>query len=383
MSNGLGDLQYRSYVEKTLVPLLSTQRDMPASYVLVKGDINEVAKETGVAPDMLRRDNEGVIGDERAGGYLIVRQNKDNSMTSSILKKMSQQALPDEAMSAEAVKKTYVIAGYQMPISSVLVNGRTRHFIPGLMNEDRNLWIVPRPIGGITFEEDGDRRQDQPEMIVERFIASLGAQAQEAFARAKEKVIKDKARQWQTLKRLAAEMAEARTTRVSVDVDDPIVKGHVRRLEEVMQAGRVLSFTAYDSKAVHMSSDEEMGLARPADTPQRLFVWQDGDTSNVQRIVSLWFDDLSRLPEFAGITTSDQAQAASPLGGIDLDSKNLILDVNGDKINISFDPAMLEQFRRGDFSGVRPVIISIVPVANINGLLGRQDTRYKEALATV
>jgi hypothetical protein len=70
-------------------------------------------------------------------------------------------------------------------------------------------------------------------------------------------------------------------------------------------------------------------------------------------------------------------------GGIDLNSKNLLLDVNGDKINIKFDGALIEQFKQGDFSGVRPVILNIVPVANMYLLLGMAPGIKEEQLAKV
>ncbi len=61
------------------------------------------------------------------------------------------------------------------------------------------------------------------------------------------------------------------------------------------------------------------------------------------------------------------------VGGIDLNAKNMQMDVNGQKINIHFDPAMVAQFKRGDFSGVRPVIIKITPIQNIMPLLGLKE----------
>ncbi len=57
-------------------------------------------------------------------------------------------------------------------------------------------------------------------------------------------------------------------------------------------------------------------------------------------------------------------------GGIDLNSKNMKMDVDGQTINMRFDPRLIAQFRRGDFSGVRPVIFKITPVFNIMSLMG-------------
>jgi phosphomannomutase len=69
---------------------------------------------------------------------------------------------------------------------------------------------------------------------------------------------------------------------------------------------------------------------------------------------------------------------ASDLGGIDFNAKNLKMGVKGDQINIKFDPAMIEQFKRGDFSGVRPVIINITPLNSIWPVLGLSPVRKEE-----
>jgi len=66
--------------------------------------------------------------------------------------------------------------------------------------------------------------------------------------------------------------------------------------------------------------------------------------------------------------TIDKATLANP-GGIDLNSRNLNMESIGQKVNITFDPAMIVQFKRGDFSGVRIQILDVVPV-NLMPLLG-------------
>jgi hypothetical protein len=60
-----------------------------------------------------------------------------------------------------------------------------------------------------------------------------------------------------------------------------------------------------------------------------------------------------------------QRLVPNPEGGIDFNSKNMQLVVNGDKIDIKFDHALFDQFKRADFSGVNPVIIKISPVLNM------------------
>lgn len=68
----------------------------------------------------------------------------------------------------------------------------------------------------------------------------------------------------------------------------------------------------------------------------------------------------------------------TPTGGIDFNARNMQLDENGQKIDTTFDPAMAAQFRRGDFSGVSPVIIKITPIQNVMPLLGLKETDQRE-----
>jgi len=59
-------------------------------------------------------------------------------------------------------------------------------------------------------------------------------------------------------------------------------------------------------------------------------------------------------------------------GGIDLASKHLNMQSSGQKVNITFDPAMIAQFKRGDFSGVRIQILDVVPIS-LMPLLGLKE----------
>ena len=59
-------------------------------------------------------------------------------------------------------------------------------------------------------------------------------------------------------------------------------------------------------------------------------------------------------------------------GGIDLNSRNLNMESSGQKMNITFDPAMIAQFKRGDFSGVKIQILDVVPIS-LMPLLGLKE----------
>ncbi len=71
------------------------------------------------------------------------------------------------------------------------------------------------------------------------------------------------------------------------------------------------------------------------------------------------------------------------MGGIDLNAKNMVMDINGEKISIKFDAAMLAEFQRGDFSGVHPVIINITPIFDVRPMLGLGSRKEDEILAKV
>jgi hypothetical protein len=71
--------------------------------------------------------------------------------------------------------------------------------------------------------------------------------------------------------------------------------------------------------------------------------------------------------EYRKVTGSDSAQ---PPGGIDMNSGNMQMNEQGQKVDMRFDPALIEQFKSGDFTGLTPVILNITPITNIKPLLG-------------
>ena len=71
------------------------------------------------------------------------------------------------------------------------------------------------------------------------------------------------------------------------------------------------------------------------------------------------------------MAAGQEAVAVTP-GGIDLNSGHLKMEISGEKVNITFDPAMIAQFRRGDFSGVQIQILDVVPIS-LMPLLGLKE----------
>ncbi|MBF0570690.1 MAG: hypothetical protein HQL12_02340 [Candidatus Omnitrophica bacterium] len=73
------------------------------------------------------------------------------------------------------------------------------------------------------------------------------------------------------------------------------------------------------------------------------------------------------------------------LGGIDLNAKNMGLDVSrdGKGIEMKFDPAMVAEFRKGNFTGVEGIILRIVPIESPLPLLGLAISPAENKLAKV
>lgn len=68
--------------------------------------------------------------------------------------------------------------------------------------------------------------------------------------------------------------------------------------------------------------------------------------------------------------SDDKAAVVDPgTGGIDFNASKS-LTASGDRADFTFDPAALEQFRRGEFGGITPVIMRITPVQGLFPILG-------------
>jgi hypothetical protein len=116
--------------------------------------------------------------------------------------------------------------------------------------------------------------------------------------------------------------------------------------------------------------------------------WQDGFIIARKKIYSEYknsFDETKAVGE------KDLAMRAKGFpvpviprapGGIDLNSRNLKMESEGQKVNITFDAAMIAQFRRGDFSGVKIQILDVTPI-NLMPLLGLKEDEESGQLAKV
>jgi 6-phosphogluconolactonase/glucosamine-6-phosphate isomerase/deaminase len=75
-------------------------------------------------------------------------------------------------------------------------------------------------------------------------------------------------------------------------------------------------------------------------------------------------------------TKADNAQAAKAPGGIDLNAANMALAISkdGQGVSVKFDPVLAAEFRRGDFSGIIPVILRITPIASALPVMGLETS---------
>ena len=93
--------------------------------------------------------------------------------------------------------------------------------------------------------------------------------------------------------------------------------------------------------------------------------------------------ELLLSPQDAAMFAGLRPVSNSPVGGIDLNAKNLTTTLSGEKIDIRFDPALIEQFKQGNFNGLHPVIIRFTPIANIYPLLGLKEEEVTAKSAKV
>jgi len=92
----------------------------------------------------------------------------------------------------------------------------------------------------------------------------------------------------------------------------------------------------------------------------------------------------NKKPElFSSSAVSRGDNAMKAPGGIDLNAKNMGLDIakDGNGIEMKFDPAMITEFQEGNFSGVQGIILRIIPIQSPLPILGLDTDPAGGALA--
>jgi hypothetical protein len=82
------------------------------------------------------------------------------------------------------------------------------------------------------------------------------------------------------------------------------------------------------------------------------------------RILTGLLAKIAQHPEAKALLDGGGDAAMKAPGGIDLNSKNMDLDVakDGRGVEINLDPAMVAEFQKGNFTGVEGIILRIVPI---------------------
>jgi hypothetical protein len=130
-------------------------------------------------------------------------------------------------------------------------------------------------------------------------------------------------------------------------------------LSQAFAAGSILS---------HLDRPQIAKLKRAAQSTLEVMIGSRGLSYNIKAIAA------GEVLKVSGIADRALISASQPLerGGIDLNSRTLNMESSGQKVNITFDPAMVEQFKHGDFSGVKVQILDVVPI-NLLPLLGMKE----------
>jgi predicted NBD/HSP70 family sugar kinase len=108
------------------------------------------------------------------------------------------------------------------------------------------------------------------------------------------------------------------------------------------------------------------GLLRMDEQTVVLIQKADGAV-HIQKMPGTFEVNVSSVPADAAMRSGEAAfntvsDRGLPPGGIDMNTSRMDMSQKGTAMDMTFDPALLEEFRRGDFSGIRPVALSVTPL---------------------
>ncbi|MBL8012802.1 MAG: hypothetical protein JNN05_03035 [Candidatus Omnitrophica bacterium] len=118
---------------------------------------------------------------------------------------------------------------------------------------------------------------------------------------------------------------------------------------------------------------------------QSLLTEVNGIRAGLVEIQGAMRTDKQKASAVAGTATqkSGEPKYSAP-GGIDLNFKNLDLDIDkdGPGVEMEFDPAVVAEFERGNFTGVIPIILRITPLVSPLSIVGPEgDPQQADATA--
>jgi hypothetical protein len=156
-------------------------------------------------------------------------------------------------------------------------------------------------------------------------------------------------------------------------VDDEIVPGKKLSSEEIKEYRRIFASmenVGYEEIFKRIETADYQGALRLVEHALNQIQLKTGVRSKDQRKLVGILADLERRLQELGAVSSDEAMIH---GGIDLNATNMSLSVSKDAqggVTVTFDPALIDRIRKEGVRSVVPVIINIVPVADIKPLLG-------------
>ena len=95
-----------------------------------------------------------------------------------------------------------------------------------------------------------------------------------------------------------------------------------------------------------------------------------------ERVLNNKEDKNKTAPNTAAVPQGKQDSALiAKNGGIDLNARNMGLEVahDGKGIEMNFDPAMVSEFQKGNFTGVEGIILRIIPIRSPLPILGLKE----------
>ena len=93
-----------------------------------------------------------------------------------------------------------------------------------------------------------------------------------------------------------------------------------------------------------------------------------------RKVLGVQVDTFGDIKDLVGEVDHELADfAMKSTGGIDLDARKLSMNIaeNGQRITMHINPSMLSRFKQGDFSGLVFKIAQIIPIVDLQEVLGR------------
>ncbi len=147
------------------------------------------------------------------------------------------------------------------------------------------------------------------------------------------------------------------------------ISGNESKVSVMEQGKEVLSMTYRIQERLNLQSGQPVTILN-SDTVLAAGVVEGAKVDQIIDIMKDYVEKLNGVKLDSAMISSGAVKPETIYGGIDFNTTNFDLEETGEKINVSFDPSLIGQFMRGDFSGVSPVIIQITSIQDPLSLAG-------------